>query len=353
MPRIAGMIFALLVTVSTGMIPSDTDAADFGPAPPEERAFALLDLRDSVAWKGIFFAFFYEWLSPDDAAVETLITAAGKGTMRLDFAMENIVSPYCEMRPDPENCDGPGLPVDWMEDIPQTICMDIPPALRTAHADIVGTADQLCLEPETGLAFPDNWLGGSSWPQLHLQQTVTPSPVRISENTATIDLNITDVIATRLSILSQDGYGPARIGMDLDVLRQRLGPKLDQFIAGDDESCVYLQRDLDPSGLGYLLQDGKLARISLYGDEYDVATSLVRTDRGISLGDTLDDLRAAFDGEVLVEEPHEYLGPLGLYVTWWQDDRHQKGMRFEINEEGLVTAIHAGDETITLLEGCA
>lgn len=95
------------------------------------------------------------------------------------------------------------------------------------------------------------------------------------------------------------------------------------------------------------------SRVSLYADEYDVATSLVRTAQGISLGSTREDVHAAFGNAELVEEEHEYLGADARYITWWTDAAKSRGIRFEFNEDGVVTAIHAGNEAITLVEGCS
>ncbi|WP_152630599.1 hypothetical protein [Thalassospira sp. HJ] len=337
----------LLATSALGT--ESNDSLNDLSEPDGHTTLAVMDMRATTAWAINHF----EWLEPDEEALETLVFTAGKGPMRLDFVMDNIVPPYCELRPDPETCDDPGIPVSWMEDVPQTICMDIPLVVKARHKDVLSKADQLCLQPETNLLFPTDWVGGNSWPQVHLHQTVTPGKIRYDGSTAIIDLAITDAIATRLAVLSEQGYGPARIGMSDTELRKAIGPRLDAFIAGDDESCTYLQRELDPFGLGYMILDGSLARVSLYGDEHDVATSLVRTSNGLSIGSTRDDVYAAFSGQKLIEEEHEYLGPTGKYITWWQDDAQTRGIRFEIDENGTVIAIHAGTDAITLIEGCA
>ncbi|MBO6578382.1 MAG: hypothetical protein JJ871_04850 [Thalassospira sp.] len=353
MPASLRYLSALFVAVSpliaTGAHASATDDSTAEMSDMDRpAAFAVMDMRASSAWVINHF----QWLAPNEEALETLVFSAGKGPMRLDFVMDNIVPSYCELSPDPENCDGPGVPVSWMEDVPQTICMDIPLVLKARHKDVLKKANLLCLQPRSNLLFPDDWIAGNGWPQVHLHQTVRPRKIRHDGTTAIIDLVITDAIATGIANLSEQGYGPATIGMSDDELRDVIGPNLDTFIAGDDESCTYLQRDLDPSGLGYMVLDGKLARVSLYGDEHDVATSLVRTRNGLSIGSTKEDVYAAFAGHTLIEEENEYLGPDGRYVTWWQDDAKTHGIRFEIDENGTVIAIHAGSDAITLIEGC-
>lgn len=348
MPKLVRYFTALLGALSP--LFSATASADETQYSADTTAdFAVMDLRGTTAWAINHF----QWLEPDAEALETLIGVAGKGPMRLDLVMDNIVPPYCELRPDPEICDDPGVPVNWMEDVPQTICMDIPPATRTRHKDIPGNIDLLCLQPQSNLLFPGNWTEGTNWPQIHLNQTVTPGEIRYDGSTAIIDLTIIDTIATNLANLSEQGYGAAVIGISDSDLRDVLGPKLDVFRAGDDDSCTYLQRDLDPHGLGYMVLDGELARVSLYGDELDVATSLVRTANGLSIGSSKENVLDAFPNQTLIEEEHEYLGPDGLYLTWWQDDAQTRGIRFEIDETGSVIAIHTGNSAITLIEGCA
>jgi hypothetical protein len=346
----SALIVAVSPLIAMGALASATDDSTAEMSDMDRpAAFAVMDMRTTTAWALNHF----QWLDPNEEALETLVFAAGKGSMRLDFVMDNIVPPYCELRPDPKGCDDPGIPVSWMEDVPQTICMDIPLVLKARHKDVLKKAELLCLQPQNNLLFPDDWVAGNDWSQVHLNQTVTPGKIRHDGSTAIIDLVITDAIATAIAPLSEQGYGPAKIGMRDDELRDVIGPNLDTFIAGDDESCTYLQRDLDPSGLGYMILDGGLARVSLYGDEHDVATSLVQTRNGLSIGSTKEDVYAAFSGQSLIQEENEYLGPDGLYITWWQDEDQTRGIRFEIDESGTVIAIHAGNAAITLIEGCS
>jgi len=138
MPASLRYLSALLVAVSpliaTGAYAAATDDSTAEMSDMDRpAAFAVMDMRATTAWAINHF----QWLDPNEEALETLVFSAGKGPMRLDFVMDNIVPSYCELRPDPENCDGPGLPVSWMEDIPQTICMDIPLVLKARHKDVL------------------------------------------------------------------------------------------------------------------------------------------------------------------------------------------------------------------------
>lgn len=54
----------------------------------------------------------------------------------------------------------------------------------------------------------------------------------------------------------------------------------------------------------------------------------------------------------LQRSPHAYSGPTASYLTYWTDFG-RRGVRFETDDSRRVTAIHGGDETIRLIEGCS
>lgn len=147
--------------------------------------------------------------------------------------------------------------------------------------------------------------------------------------------------------LSPDGYGPAHIGMTVDQASTALGMPL---VTAQDETpnpdCYHVHPRNGPVELYFMIQQGRIVRVSLYE-----GPSAIRTDRGIGLGDTIDKVRKAY-GPNLRDEPHEYLGPTGRYLTSW-DERRKRGIRFEINTDGKVDTIHAGGEAIELVEGCS
>jgi len=68
-------------------------------------------------------------------------------------------------------------------------------------------------------------------------------------------------------------------------------------------------------------------------------------------------------GKDVQSEPHAYAGPPAKYLTVWfknapkadamGEDASARGLRFETDENGVVTAIYAGDTSIRYIEGCA
>ena len=105
-------------------------------------------------------------------------------------------------------------------------------------------------------------------------------------------------------------------------------------------------------GLFFMFERGKLTRITA------TESSAVATPRGMHVGSTNEEVRKAY-GRGLKAEPHhyedapnEYLAFPAEYLTFWlKPDR--SGVRFEMDMQGKVEAIHAGTSSIQYVEGCA
>ena len=91
--------------------------------------------------------------------------------------------------------------------------------------------------------------------------------------------------------------------------------------------------------------DGKLSRISV------ADPSKIVTPRGIGVGASADEVRKAY-GAGLQAEAHHYIGAPAEYLTFWLKPK-LRGVRFETNAQGKVEIIHAGNDSIELIEGCA
>lgn len=155
--------------------------------------------------------------------------------------------------------------------------------------------------------------------------------------------------------LSPQGYGPVTIGMTPVEAAEALGTPLRyEGEEAPDPACHHLLAQGRNDKLRYMVQEGRIVRISLYE-----GPSTVPTDKGIRLGDPASRIMDAY-GEELEIETHEYVK--GKYFTSW-DERTKRGIRYETmtDEPGpfiaqgdtLVFRIHAGDESIHLIEGCS
>jgi len=135
-------------------------------------------------------------------------------------------------------------------------------------------------------------------------------------------------------------YGPARIGMTRKALAAALGGSLQEDDM-QEEGCGYVSERGSP-GVAYMLLDGKLARIDVFG------RSRVRAFAGGGIGTSKAELQKLY-GAIKVE-PHFY-DDTGFYLTLLSKDGRY-GIRFEI-EDGHVSSYYAGlAEAIQYVEGC-
>jgi len=146
--------------------------------------------------------------------------------------------------------------------------------------------------------------------------------------------------------LTPAGWGPVRIGMTRAQTEKALKAQLEGEGFDNEGSCIELySSDQKLAGLYFMFLDGKLSRISA-GDK-----SAIKTPRGMGVGSTADEVRAAY-GEKLQAEPHHYLDLPAEYLTYWLKPQ-KSGVRFETDAQRKVETIHAGNSSIQYVEGCA
>ena len=146
--------------------------------------------------------------------------------------------------------------------------------------------------------------------------------------------------------LTPTGWGPVRIGMTQAQTENALKIQLEGEAFDNEGSCIELYSSNEHlAGLYFMFLDGKLSRISA-GDK-----SAIRTPRGMAVGSSADEVRASY-GEKLQSEPHHYLELPAEYLTYWVKPS-KSGVRFETDAQRKVETIHAGNESIQLIEGCA
>jgi hypothetical protein len=146
--------------------------------------------------------------------------------------------------------------------------------------------------------------------------------------------------------LTPNGLGPVRIGMTAAQVEKALKTELEGEAFDNEGSCIELFPESDElKGSYFMFLDGKLSRISVS------EPSKIVTPRGIGVGASADDVRKAY-GAGLQAEEHPYLGAPAEYLTFWLKPK-KTGVRFETSAQGKVEFIHAGNDSIQLIEGCA
>lgn len=146
--------------------------------------------------------------------------------------------------------------------------------------------------------------------------------------------------------LTPAGWGPVRIGMNRAQVEKTLKLQLEGEAFDNEGSCVELYGgDGALPGFYFMFLDGKLSRISIG------APSVAKTPRGMGIGSSADEVRAAY-GEKLLAETHHYEGEPAEYLTYWLKPE-KSGVRFETDGNLKVETIHAGDASIQYIEGCA
>ena len=146
--------------------------------------------------------------------------------------------------------------------------------------------------------------------------------------------------------LTPAGWGPVRIGMNRAQVEKALKVTLEGEAFDNEGSCIELYSEDQPlAGMYFMFLDGKLSRISAS------SPSKIVTPRGIGVGAASEDVRRAY-ATGLEAEPNHYLDLPAEYLTYWLRPK-ASGVRFETDVSQKVESIHAGNDSIQYIEGCA
>lgn len=159
--------------------------------------------------------------------------------------------------------------------------------------------------------------------------------------------------------ITSDGWGPLHVGMTRAEVVAAVGDKANPAGVGgaDPEACDLFHPANAPDGLLVMLAHNQLTSITLRNN-----TGL-KTDRGFGVGDTAAAIKTAY-GASATSMPHKYSQAPAEYITVWTangpsgatgytDNPAARGIRYEIGEDGNVSAVHAGGPTIQNVEGCS
>lgn len=158
------------------------------------------------------------------------------------------------------------------------------------------------------------------------------------------------------AVLTSQGLGAVRIGMSRAELVQVWGEDSQPNAVGgpDPATCDEFHPANAPTDIRVMIQNGLLTRITAAGD------AKTETDRGFGVGDEGMAIKQAYGGAVIAQ-PHKYqAAPAEDLFVWsrggstaFVTDPAARGLRYEVGSDGKVLAVHAGDPSIQLVEGCS
>lgn len=155
---------------------------------------------------------------------------------------------------------------------------------------------------------------------------------------------------TNQSKLAINGIGSIRVGMTVAEASKASGTKL--VSSGgypDNSSCTYVQPQGAPKGIGFMVTNGRIARVDVYDNKS------ITTLSGAKIGDTEARIKALYPGQIKVT-PHEYTGYMGgHYLTFVPKDKSDRNYRVVFETDGKrVVNFRAGKlPEVEYVEGCS
>lgn len=183
------------------------------------------------------------------------------------------------------------------------------------------------------------------------QQATPPAPTETPAS-------ITTPAPVDANTITAEGWNTLRVGMTRAEVTAAVGATATPGAVGgpDPQACDLFHPANAPEGMLVMIQRDVLTSIILRNN------TTLRTDRGFGVGSSVAEIKTAY-GASAVSEPHKYVEG-AEYVTIWSvggptatapfvEDPNARGIRYETNAQGIVTAIHAGGPSIQNVEGCS
>lgn len=157
--------------------------------------------------------------------------------------------------------------------------------------------------------------------------------------------------------ITSEGWNALRVGMTRAEVTTAVGAGNPNAVGGaDPASCDLFHPANAPEGMLVMIQRDVLTSITLRNN------TTLKTDRGFGVGSTAEAIKTAYGASAQVS-PHRYVEGAEYITVWtangppdaniYTENAAARGIRYETNGEGMVTAVHAGGPSIQYVEGCS
>jgi hypothetical protein len=153
--------------------------------------------------------------------------------------------------------------------------------------------------------------------------------------------------------LAMEGYGPVKIGMTLAQAEEALGAKLNMYYLEEDPTACGTGNRADGKNADvyYMVEDGAVRRVEIVTLDTGTPTSPpVRTAKGIGLGSTEAEVKAAYPGVKV--EPHPYLEDAGHTMIVKSADG-KSAFIFDTDTKRVIAMRAGAYPQVGYIEGCA
>jgi len=149
-------------------------------------------------------------------------------------------------------------------------------------------------------------------------------------------------------ILSQDGIGPVKIGMKYEQVERFLMTKLGYSPYVNHGCSTVISKQMAPLGITFMIETNRLTRINVDFYGTDPRPLNIKTDAGIGLGSSEEDLLKAYPTARIKPDPADPT----WHTIFVEAPDQSKGLVFETNGKTVKSMRGGANPAISLRNSC-